>query len=635
MHKLLAVLVKQSPTARKTEAEPMGWQAGAGPPLSGPTVRFSHGIWRSGRWRTKETLPKFGRKIANKGRQTCDALMALMHAWQDTPLNWNDGSDPCIDNWVGIACANSRVTSIILSSMGLSGGLPGDIGQLTELQILNLSYNKLTGSLTTAIGNLKKLTTLVLVGCGFNGPIPNSIGNLERLRYLSLNTNNFTGSIPPTIGNLKSLYWLDLSQNNLTGSLPVSNGTTPGLDMLINTKHFHFGNNQLDGDIQFRLFNSRMTLIHLLFENNRLKGPIPSTLGLVKSLEIVRLDRNALSGDVPSNFNNLTNATELYLSNNQLTGPVPNLTGMNSLNYVDLSNNDFEQTKIPSWLTTLQSLTTLKMRYTNLAGELPAALFSLLHLQNVDLSYNRIDGSLNISSNPSPPLELVDLRSNLIADFKQQRDYSHTIGLILVDNPICTESGVTDRFCSRPANIITTPYSTPWNNCVPPSCSPDLTPSPNCQCAYPFTGLISFKAPSFSSLTNATIYNSLHDLLMTFFRDAGLPVDSVSLKNPSRNFIDYLVLRLEVFPSGEPNFNRTGIIGVAFALSNQTFKPLKTGFNTYTFMAENYNFLPGLSGPGGAKHKSSKTGIIIGHAAGGCVLVVLLILAGIYRSMPN
>ncbi|GKC57719.1 probable leucine-rich repeat receptor-like protein kinase, partial [Tanacetum coccineum] len=95
------------------------------------------------------------------------------------------------------------------------------------------------------------------------------------------------GSIPPTIGNLKSLYWLDLSQNSLTGSLPVSDGTTPGLDMLINTKHFHFGDNQLDGDIPLRLFNSKMNLIHLLLENNRLTGPIPSTLGLVTSLEVV------------------------------------------------------------------------------------------------------------------------------------------------------------------------------------------------------------------------------------------------------------------------------------------------------------------------------------------------------------
>ncbi|KAI3802458.1 hypothetical protein L1987_30590 [Smallanthus sonchifolius] len=174
----------------------------------------------------------------------------------------------------------------------------------------------------------------------------------------------------------------------------------------------------------------------------------------------------------------------------------------------------------------------------------------------------------------------------------------------------CIESGATDNeFCSLPTKTSAS-YSTPSNNCVPPPCGPDLVSSPNCQCAYPFTGLFKFKAPSFSSVTNASIYDSLHNLLTSFFRNATLPVDSLSLKNPSRNLEDYLVITLEVFPSGQPSFNRTGIIGVAFALSNQTFKP-KTDFNTYTFDAESYKFFSG-------------------SAVGGCVLVVLLVLAGVY-----
>ncbi|KAI7731043.1 hypothetical protein M8C21_019932, partial [Ambrosia artemisiifolia] len=555
------------------------------------------------------------------------ALQALKDAWQGTPPSWKDGSDPCGDDWDGITCTNSRVTWITLSNMGLSGTLPGDIGQFTELLVLDLSYNKgLKGSLTSAIGNLAKLTNLILVGCDFNGPIPNSIGNLERLRYLSLNSNGFTGPIPASIGQLKNLYWLDLSDNQLTGTLPVSDGITPGLDMLTATKHFHLGDNQLSGEIPLGLFNSNMTLYHLLLDHNSLTGEIPSTLGLVKSLEVVRLDRNLLSGDIPSNINNLTNVTEMYLSNNRLTGLVPNLTGMNRLNYLDLSNNSFSQSDIPSWFSTLQSLTTLKMHYTNLVGELPAALFSIPQLQNVDLSNNRINGSLDISDNPSRQLELVDLRLNVIYDFRQRKQY--TIGLILVDNPICMESGVTDRFCSLPTKTSTS-YSTPRNNCTHPSCGSDLVASPNCQCAYPFTGLFSFKAPSFSSLINATIYGSLHDLLMSFFKNASLPVDSLSLSNPSRNLEDYLVIRLEVFPSGQPTFNRTGIIGISFALSNQTFKPSKTDFNTYTFVAENYKFLS-ESEIGVAKSKTSNTGIIIGSAVGGCVLVVLLVLAGMY-----
>lgn len=196
--------------------------------------------------------------------------------------------------------------------MQLTGGLPGDIGQLVELQYLALSYNPgLTGSLTPAIGNLGKLTNLVLVGCSFSGPIPDTIGNLPRLIILSLNSNRFTGSIPASIGNLKNLYWLDLTDNQLTGNIPVSDGIKPGLDMLTHAKHFHLGDNQLSGNIPPQIFHSNMSLLHLLLENNKFTGPIPSTLGLVRSLEVVRLDRNALTGDVPSNINNLINVTEM------------------------------------------------------------------------------------------------------------------------------------------------------------------------------------------------------------------------------------------------------------------------------------------------------------------------------------
>ncbi|KAI7726693.1 hypothetical protein M8C21_010969, partial [Ambrosia artemisiifolia] len=321
------------------------------------------------------------------------------------------------------------------------------------------------------------------------GQLPGDIEQFTELQILSLNSNNFIGSIPPSVGNLKNLYWLDLSANKLTGSIPVSNLKIPaGLDNLTHAKFFHLGDNQLSGSIPLRLFNSNMKLIHLLLENNRLTGTIPSTLGLVTSLEVVRLDRNLLRGSVPSNINNLTNTTYLFLSNNQLTGPMPDLTGMNVLKFVDLSNNTFDPSDVPSWLSTLQALTTIKMHNTNLGGELPATLFNIPQLQNVDLSNNQITGTLNIGSNPSTQLELVDLRLNNIEDFTQRHLYHLGIGLILVENPICTESGLNEAFCSLPTNS-TISYSTPSISCEPPSCVSGLVLSPNCQCAVPYTGL--------------------------------------------------------------------------------------------------------------------------------------------------
>ncbi|CAK9166740.1 unnamed protein product [Ilex paraguariensis] len=231
------------------------------------------------------------------------ALHAIKSSWQNLPPSWK-GSDPCGSSWDGIACTNSHVTSIKLAGVLVSGSQFGDIASFTNLQFLDLSNNiGLKGTLPPSIGNLKNLTTL------FFGPIPDSIGSLQLLVFLALNSNSFSGPIPPSIGNLLNLSWLDLSDNQLNGTIPVSSGPTPGLDMLIKAKHF-------------------------VFDNNQLTGNIPRTLGLVQTLEMVRLDWNSLNGSVPLNLNNLTSVSELYLSNNKLTGPLPNLTGMNFLTYV-------------------------------------------------------------------------------------------------------------------------------------------------------------------------------------------------------------------------------------------------------------------------------------------------------------
>ncbi|XP_014631413.1 probable leucine-rich repeat receptor-like protein kinase At5g49770 [Glycine soja] len=109
-------------------------------------------------------------------------FLSLINTWENTPPNWV-GSDPC-DDWVGIKCKNSHITSITLSSTGLAGQLSGDIGSLSELETLDLSYNKdLTGPLPESIGELKKLATLILVGCSFKGPIPDNIGNMQEILY--------------------------------------------------------------------------------------------------------------------------------------------------------------------------------------------------------------------------------------------------------------------------------------------------------------------------------------------------------------------------------------------------------------------------------------------------------------------
>ncbi|XP_057473697.1 leucine-rich repeat receptor protein kinase HPCA1-like [Actinidia eriantha] len=290
---------------------------------------------------------------------------SIFNQWQNTPSSWDKSGDPCGAPWEGVTCNNSRVTALGLSAMGLIGKLNGDIGGLTELRSLDLSINR-----------------------GLTGSLSSRIGDLQKLSIL-----------------LSKLYWLDLADNQLIGSIPVSTFTSPGLDLLKKAKHFHFNKNQLSGTIPSKLFSSDMVLMHVLFDGNQIRGKIPDTLGLVETLEV------------------------LNLAHNNLFGPLPNLAGMNSLSYVDLSNNSVQISKASTWFSNLQSLTTLVIEFGSLQGDLPQKLFSLPQIQQVI----------------SQELQLVDLQNNRISTVTLGYEYKNT--LILIGNPVCTSALANTEYC--------------------------------------------------------------------------------------------------------------------------------------------------------------------------------------------
>ncbi|KAH7667422.1 Non-specific serine/threonine protein kinase protein [Dioscorea alata] len=497
-----------------------------------------------------------------------------MNEWENTPPSWERSDDPCGTPWEGISCEDSRVTVVKLSSLGLKGTLSGDVGQLTELKSLDLSSNtQLGGPLTPNIGSLTKLTTLILAGCSFIGNIPDELGNLEQLSFLALNSNKFTGRLPASLGRLANLYWLDIAENQLTGPLPVSRNKAPGLDLLLKTKHFHFNKNQLSGTIPDNLFSSEMSLIHLLLDGNNFTGNIPQSIGYMQSLEVLRLDKNSLKGPVPTNLNNLTKVNEL-----------------------DLSNNTFDSSEAPAWFTKLPSLTALVIEHGRLQGQVPQKLFSIPQLQDVILDNNEFNGTLDMGDSISQQLQTVNFQNNLLTSVTLTSNYNST--LILVGNPVCDARLANSIYCHLQPMQLSAPYSTSLTQCGPKSCPPNQSLSPlSCSCAYPYEGVMVFRAPFFRDVTNSTLFESLE---MSLWTKLNLPPGSVFLQNPFINNI---------------YFNRSEILRIGFDLSNQTYKPPKI-FGPYYFIGTPYPF--------------PCTALIIGIAVGSAVLVIGLMAVGIY-----
>ena len=84
------------------------------------------------------------------------ALQSLKDSWKNTPPSWDKSDDPCGAPWEGVTCNSSRVTALGLSTMGLKGKLSGDIGGLTELRSLDLSFNRDTPFSVATTGGFGK-----------------------------------------------------------------------------------------------------------------------------------------------------------------------------------------------------------------------------------------------------------------------------------------------------------------------------------------------------------------------------------------------------------------------------------------------------------------------------------------------
>ncbi|CAK8573287.1 unnamed protein product [Lathyrus sativus] len=152
-----------------------------------------------------------------------DALHNLRTNLQD-PNNVLQSWDPTLVNpctWFHVTCNNDNsVIRVDLGNAALSGTLVPQLGQLKNLQYLELYSNNITGPIPSDLGNLTNLVSLDLYLNKFTGPIPDSLGKLSKLRFLRLNNNSLMGPIPMSLTNITALQVLDLSNNQLSGVVP-------------------------------------------------------------------------------------------------------------------------------------------------------------------------------------------------------------------------------------------------------------------------------------------------------------------------------------------------------------------------------------------------------------------------------
>jgi Leucine-rich repeat (LRR) protein len=355
-------------------------------------------------------------------QQERDALVALCNATDGA--NWYNkagwlGAAGSECTWYGVTCdsAQSNVVQLSMQSNGLNGSIPSSLGNLTKLQVLNLGGNYLSGTIPSTLGNLTQLTSLSLYGGGyydvrFTGGIPPELGLLTNLFALDLSGNQLSGSIPSSLGNLTKLQTMNLSYNQLSGSIP---GVLGNLTLLTS---LNLAGNQLSGSIPAEL-GALTKLTTLDLSGNQLSGNIPSALGSLTQLTSLGLYENQLSGSIPAELGNLTKLQNLDLYGNQLTGALPSSLGkLTQLTWLGLSGGLFGNQfngSIPPELGSLTKLYTLDLSGNQLSGNIPSTLGNMTQLGSLYLSGNQLSGTIPSALGKLTQLGNLDLSGNQLS----------------------------------------------------------------------------------------------------------------------------------------------------------------------------------------------------------------------------
>ncbi|CAL5046347.1 unnamed protein product [Urochloa decumbens] len=307
----------------------------------------------------------------------------------------------------------SELSFILLDGNLLTGSVPTTLGSTGSLLSLILSENYLDGNLNflTSLSNCRQLYQLDVGLNHFSGRIPDDIGNLShQLNIFFADRNHLTGELPATMSNLSSLNMVDFSENQLSSTIPKSImmmnklvvmylygnhlfGHIPAqLGMLGNLERLVLHDNQLTGSIPDELGNLSR-LLQLDLSQNQLSSTIPASLFHLVSLTQLDLHQNLLSGALPVQTGSLPQVINIDLSSNIFIGKLPGFEQLQTLTYLNLSHNSFNDS-VPGSYGNLTSLKSLDLSYNDLSGTIPGYLAKFTDLTSLNLSFNKFKGQI-------------------------------------------------------------------------------------------------------------------------------------------------------------------------------------------------------------------------------------------------
>ncbi|CAL9137575.1 unnamed protein product, partial [Musa acuminata var. zebrina] len=258
-----------------------------------------------------------------------------------------------------------------------------DLNVLPHVQEIELSSCEL-GIFPRSLShvNFTSLTTLDLRGNDINSTVPDWVFNITSLEFLYLGGNHLYGFFPDSVAKLTSLRALDLSGSVFQdGFMQLA-----PISNLCKLQILYLSQVPINDVLaNLEMVFSRClkySIEELDLSGTQLSGSFPDWLGNIKNLKSLDLSFNSLCGSVPASIGNLSLLQHLVLYSNDLNGTISKGIGqLKSLVYLDLKSNS------------------LSLSEDDLAN--------LSNLKYLDISYNFIE--LNKSDDWIPPFRLQSL----------------------------------------------------------------------------------------------------------------------------------------------------------------------------------------------------------------------------------
>ncbi|CAM0906640.1 unnamed protein product [Alopecurus aequalis] len=330
------------------------------------------------------------------------------------------------------------------------GGIPVGVSALPKLRVLWAPRATLEGELPGNWSSCQSLEMINLGENLFSGGIPEGLLDCRHLKFLNLSSNKFTGPVDPSL-HVPCMDVFDVSGNRLSGSIPVfpsndcpSSQLLPSDDLASEYSSF-FAYQAIAGFVSSSVVMATDLTSYHSFAGNNFTGTFTSLPIAVEKLGMqgayaFLADGNNLTGELLPGLFNKCNSSRGFIvdvSNNLITGGIPEEIGSlcRSLVVLGVAGNRLSGL-IPTSIGQLNYLISLDLSRNQLGGEIPTSVKNLPHLELLSLGHNLLNGTIPNDINQLHSLKVLDLSSNLLAGEipRALADLANLTALILDNN---------------------------------------------------------------------------------------------------------------------------------------------------------------------------------------------------------